>query len=199
MNKKNVFIIATVAVAVIGWFIAAHFFGPNSSRSIQKEVERLRADSIALQGDFVPKGKYSVAIDVLTDYNKLQSLGRPLRYNNTDTDSVRLFSNPQTASIANYNIAKCDSVINNVSPLWRSAMILALGTELRNVNENSIVRVNHSYEKYTGVEIYSIRYLSKEEMEKDVVKYNHSLRKLGFKSVIYGMSPESECVEYTFN
>ena len=50
-SKKNLTVIVVVAVIVVGWFVAAQLFGPNSERGITKEVERLteRLNSIARQ------------------------------------------------------------------------------------------------------------------------------------------------------
>lgn len=199
MKKKPLLIIAATVIAIIGWFVLAHYFGPTSERGIEKEVSRLREDSVKLQGNFSPRGQYDLMEDVLSDFNKIKKLGQPLRYGNTEIDSTRLFGNPRTAKIAKYNIAKCDSVLSEVEPLWRATAILTLSKILRSKNENTIIKQNDAFEEYTGIEIYSIRYLSKEELEKDAKEYNHYLMALGFKSVIYATTPESEGVEYTLN
>lgn len=197
-SKKNLTVIIIIAVVVVGWFVAAHFFGPNSERGIAKEVERLQKDSIALQGNFAPRGQYTYLQDICKEVKEIKSLGQPLRFGNTETDSVRLFGNKRTAAIANYNINKCDSVLSDVLPMWRSAAILALGAELKSENPNTIVKTNTDFPNYTGVSVYSIRYTNKSKIEDDANKYNPMLASLGFKSITYAMSPESPGVEYTF-
>lgn len=198
MKKKQIIIISAIAILVIGWFVAASLFGPNSERGIAKEVERLQADSIALNGNFVPKGKYTTIEDVWTEVKKIEDYGKPLRYGNTPTDSTRLFSNEQTASLARYNIAKCDSVLSDVLPLWRSMAMFALEAQLKSVNPNTIVKNNPDMPNYTGVEIYSIRYLSDKSIKEDAEKYNPYLGKLGFKKILYAPTPESVGTEYTY-
>lgn len=197
-SRKNLIFIIIVAVIVVGWFIAAFFFGPNSERGIAKEVERLQRDSIALQGDFAPHGAYSQIRDIYTEVKKIQDLGNPLRFGNTEVDSTRMFDTPQTAIIARYNIAKCDSVLADVLPLWRSTAALALGRQLKENNPNSIVRFNRDYSDYSGLEIYSIRYLSKDNLEDDANKFNPILGELGFKSILYSASPNNVGIEYSF-
>lgn len=179
--------------------MAAHFFGPDSKIEVEKRISQLQNDSIALQGNFAPKGSYSVMRDILTDYNKIENLGKPLRFGSDEIDSIRMFSDPRMSALANYNVAKCDSVLNEVSPMWRSTAALTLGRILKSVNEYSVVKINKEYENNSGIEIYSTRYLSKDEIEKDAKEYNRILGQLGFKSVIYSLSPETTGVEYTFD
>lgn len=197
--KKFVTIAAIIIAAIIAWSIAAHYFGPNSERGIKKQVASLKQDSVALQENFMPKGEYTYLQDVCSEIDNLRSLGNPLRYSHTDVDSIRLFSNPITAALANYNIKKCDSVLNNVIPLWRATAVLALGRELKNNNSNTIVRVNKEYPEYTGIEFYSIKYLSSEEITNDASKYNANLKSLGFKSVLYSASPDNQGTLFTLN
>lgn len=197
-SKKNLNVIIIIAVVVVGWFVAANFFGPNSERGIAKEVERLRKDSITLQGNFAPRGQYTSIQDICKEVDKIKSLGEPLRFGNTKTDSTRIFSNKQTASLANYNINKCDSILSDVLPLWRSAAIFALGAELKSKKPNTIVKTNTHFPSYTGVTIYSVRYTNKSNIEDDAREYNPFLVALGFKSITYAMTPESTGVEYIY-
>ena len=198
ISKKNLTVIIIVVVAVVGWFVAAQFFGPNSERGIAKEVERLQKDSVALQDNFAPRGQYTYLQDICKEVIEIMSLGQPLRYGNAEIDSVRLFGNIRTAAIANYNINKCDSVLSDVLPMWRSVAILAFGAELKRENPNTIVKTNTDFPNYTGVIVYSIRYTNKSKIEDDAYKYNPMLASLGFKSITYAMSPESPGIEYTY-
>lgn len=197
-SKKNLTVIVVVAVIVVGWFVAAQLFGPNSERGITKEVERLLKDSIALQGNFAPRGQYTYLQDICKEVKEIKSLGDPLRFGHTETDSTRIFSNERTAPIANYNINKCDSILTDVLPLWRASAIFALGSELRAKNPNTVVRTNRNFPEYTGIEVYSTKYTSKEEIEKDANTFNSELAYLGFKSITYSFSPESQGLEYTY-
>lgn len=195
--KRPLVIIAVVALAIIGWFVAAHFFGPDSESAVASQVERLQKDSIALQGDFSPKGKYTNLRDIRSEVEKLRDLGNPLRFGSTEIDSARLFGNPKTASIAIYNIHKCDSVLEAVLPKWRAATALALADELKDKNENTIVKIDNGSSVNTKLEIYSARYISKEEMDKDAKEFNRILASLGFTKVLYSNSPQSGGVEFT--
>lgn len=197
-SEKNLTVIIIIAVAVAGWLVAAYFFGPNSERGIAKEVERLQKDSISLQGNFAPQGQYTYIQDICKEVKEIKSLGDPLRFGNTETDSTRIFNNKRAASLANYNINKCDSVLSEVLPLWRSVAIFALGAELKSKNSNTIVKTNTDFPNYTGVTVYSIRYTTKSNIEDDANKYNPLLASLGFKSITYAMTPESPGVEYTY-
>lgn len=199
MKKKQILIIAGIVVLVVGWFIAASLFGPNSERGIAKEVDRLKQDSIALQGNFKPKGHYSTIQDIWTEVKTIKDYGSPLRYGNTDTDSVRMYSNERTARLAKYNVEKCDPVLADVLPLWRAAASFALADELKAKNSNTIVKVNKDYPEYTGLQIYSIRYLNKEAIDEDAKDYNPILGALGFKSIVYAPTPESSGMEFTYN
>lgn len=197
-SKKNLTVIVVTAVVVVGWFVSALFFGPDSERGIAKEVESLQKDSIALQGNFAPHGQYTYIQDICKEVKEIKSLGDPLRFGHTETDSIRIFNNERTAPIAKYNISKCDSILVEVLPLWRASAIFALGFELKEKNPNTVVRTNKNFPEYTGIEVYSVRYTSKEEIEKDANIYNPELGYLGFKSITYSLSPESQGLEYTF-
>lgn len=186
-------------MAIIGWFIAAHFFGPNSARGIAQTIAELQSDSTALQGDFWPNCEYTNLSDMITDFNKIKSYGDPFRYGHTSLDSARVYGHPRMAELARYNVAKCDSVINKASPLWRANAALLLHDQLKGINANTIVRFNKNDEDKTALEIYSIRYIIKDEIDKDADEYNYYLRQLGFKSVLYSASPDNEGIEYTFN
>lgn len=197
MRKPLTIITCGVGVVVL-WFVAAHFFGPNSQYGIDKNVEHLRQDSIALQADFRPTGQYDYYQDIDKVVSDIRDLGDPLRFGRTEIDSTRLFGNPQTAAIANYNIAKCDTVLNEVLHMWRRQLAFTLQKQL-NTEAQTVVRMSQQHENSTGIEIYSLRYLSKENIEKDRLKYNSVFRNLGFKSVVYAPSPDSEGLEYTFD
>lgn len=197
--KKPIVIIFCVAATVVLWFIAAHYFGPDSQHGIAKEIERFQQDSIALQGNFSPIGSdYAYYQDIDKAVSDIRDLGDPLRFGRTEIDSTRLFSTPQTAAIANYNIAKCDSVLNEVLPQWRRTLAFTLQKQL-NKEAQTIIRMSKEYENSTGIEIYSLRYLSKDNIESDARKLNSVFHNLGFKSVVYATSPNNEGIEYTFN
>ncbi|MBJ2160899.1 MAG: hypothetical protein JFR39_02225 [Muribaculaceae bacterium] len=198
-KNKSIRTIVIVALVIAGWFVSAHFFGPDSKIEVEKRISRLQNDSIALQGNFAPKGRYSVMRDILADYDKIKDFGRPLRFGSGESDSIRMFSDPRTSALAHYNIAKCDSVLNEVSPMWRATAALTLGRILKSANEYSVVKMNKDYENNSGIEIYSTRYLSNDEIEKDAKEYNRILGRLGFKSVFYSLSPETTGLEYTFD
>lgn len=187
-----------MVAAVILWFVAAYFFGPNSQYGIEHKVERLQQDSIALQADFRPVGQYDYYQDIDKVVSDIRDLGDPLRFGRTDIDSTRLFGNPQTAAIANYNIAKCDTVLSEVLPMWRRLLAFTLQKQL-NKEAQTAVRMSQQHENSTGIEIYTLRYLSKEAIEKDALKYNSVFRNLGFKSVVYASSPDSGGLEYAFD
>lgn len=199
MKKKPILIVSGIAVLVIGWIIAANLFGPNSEHGIAKEIERLQKDSIALQGDFKPKGHYTTIQDIWTEVKTIRDYGNPLRFGDTETDSIRMYRNERTANLARYNVQKSDSVLADVLPLWRAAASFALEDQLKAINANTVVKVNKEFPEYTGLEIYSIRYLNKDAVDEDVKDYNSILGALGFKSVIYATTPESIGIEYTFN
>lgn len=197
-KTKPFLIIGIIAVAVIAWVILAHFFGPTSEYGIAKRIESLQKDSIMLQQDHKPQGHYTRIEDVYTDVSKIKDLGNPLRYGSSEVDSMQLYSNSRTAAIAKYNIAKCDSVLEEVLPLWRIQAMMALTKMLKAENPNTIVQNNTDYEKNTGLNIYSIRYLSPEELEKDADKYNFYLANLGYRYVLYAGTPEMPGKAYTF-
>jgi len=182
-----------VAGAIVLWFVAEYIFGQNSSYGITKKVESLRQDSIALQADFRPVGKYSHFRDLNTEIDNLRALGNPLRYGD---DSIRIFSNPQTAGIASYNIAKCDSILDEVLPLWRVKLMFVLREQLR--SESTIVRCSKKYENYSSLEIYLLKYLSEDAITHDAIRYNGVFNNFGFKSIVYAASPNNPGVEYTF-
>lgn len=198
-KNKAIRNISIVVLVIAGWLVAAYFYGPDSKNAVERRISQLQNDSIALQGNFVPHGSYSFMSDILTDFEKIGDLGKPLRFSSDEVDSIRMFSNPRTAALANYNISKCDSVLSYVSPMWRATAALTLGRILKSENEYSVVRMNKEYERNTGVEIYSARYMSKDEIEKSAKEYNSILRRLGFKSVIYSFSPVTSGWEYTFD
>lgn len=197
MREKNITIFVIVILAVVGWFVLAHFFGPNSESGISQRVASLQRDSIALQNDFTPKGKYVYLRDVVKEVDDIKALGEPLRFGNTETDSVRVFGNSRTADIANYNIAKCDSVLDDILPMWRATASLALDSELKAKNPNTMVRIKKDDPNQSGLEIYSIRYASKKEIDSDAESYNRQLARLGFTYVRYAVSPESEWTEFS--
>lgn len=189
-NKTWVWIVAA-AVVVLYIIIASQFFPTNQ----EINIERLRDDSIALQADFRPIGQYDYYQDIDKAVSDLRNLGDPLRFS---ADSIDIFGTPQTAVIANYNIAKCDTVLNEVLPMWRRQLAFTLQKQL-NTEAQTVVRMSQQHENSTGIEIYSLRYLSKENIEKDRLKYNSVFRNLGFKSAAYAPSPDSEGLEYTFD
>lgn len=76
--------------------------------------------------------------------------------------------------------------------------MMALTEMLKAENANTIVQNNTDYEKYTGLKIYSIRYLSPAELEKDADKYNFYLANLGYQHVLYAGTPEMAGQSYTF-
>ena len=192
--KKNKAAII-IFICVVAWFVAAHFFGPKSKYAIEVNVERLRKDSIALQDDFRPGGLYDYYQDIDKIVSDIRDLGDPLRFS---ADSIDIFGNPQTAAIANYNIAKCDTVLNEVLPLWRHTLAFALQRQL-NAETQTVIRMSKQHKNSTGIEIYSLRYLTKENIDNDALRYNSVFRNLGFKSVVYAASPNNEGIEYTFN
>lgn len=199
-NKKArgpIIIVGVAVLLVAAWFVASSLLGPNSERGLAQRVQRLQEDSIALEGNFKPKGEYSLE-DISKEVEKIRSYGDALRYSGSEIDSARIFDNPRTAALANYNKAKCDSVLTDVLPLWRATAIFAVSNQLKARNPNTIVKTNKDYPEYTGIEIYSIRYLSKKSQEQDALNINSTLKELGFKSAIYATSPEAEGTEYHF-
>lgn len=194
--KKPIIIIGCVVTAIVLWFVAASQFGPTSKREIEKTVERLRQDSIALQSDFRPTGSYEYCQDIDKAVSDIRDLVDPLRFGRTEVDSTRLFGNPQTAAIANYNIAKCDTVLNKTLPQWRRTFALTLQKQL-NKDAQTIVRIPQGSNDATTLEIYSLRYLSKDNIENDAREYNTMLRNLGFKAVLFTASPDNEGMKYT--
>lgn len=195
-RKKTLLIIGGVAVVAL-WLIGAHLFGPNSDRGIAQRVEKLQADSVALQGDFRPKASYSHYRDVSDAVQEIRDLGNPLRYDSTD--SVRMFSNPRTASLAKYNIAKCDSVLSDVLPLWRNTFALAFNKQFVGQSVAKFDEERKDTPENTTLYIYSLRYLSQDEISSDAMKFNGALQRLGFKKAIYAASPENAGIEYSFN
>lgn len=197
-NSAKSYIIAgaVLFLALAGWFTCSYFYGPSSEIGMAHKVEMLRKDSVELQKDWRPKGRYTFVQDVASDYNKIKDLGNPAR--TAGTDSATVFSKPQTAEIARYNVAKCDSVLSDVGPLWRVTASMVLSDMLRSINRNTIVRTNDEQGRYSGIEIYSIRYLSDKEMKKDAQEYNYYLKQLGFKTALYAPDPDSEGTVYTF-
>ncbi len=195
-RKKTLLIVGGIAVVAL-WLIAAHLFGPDSDREVAKRLERLQTDSIALQGDFRPKSTYSHYRDVSDAVQELRDLGNPLRYDSTD--SVRMFSNPRTASTANYNIAKCDSVLSVVLPLWRRTFVIAFNQQFTGQSVAKFDEDEKGASENISLNIYSLRYLSKDEISSDAMKFNGVLQKLGFKKVTYAASPENSGLEYNFN
>lgn len=197
--KKPIIIICCVVAAVVLWFIAANTFGPGSQHGIEKEIDRLRQDSIALQGNFRPVGsEYDYYQDIDKAVSNIRDLGDPLRFGRTEIDSTRLFGTPQTAAIANYNIAKCDTVLSEVLPQWRRTLAFTLHKQL-NKEVQTIVRISQESKDASALEIYSLRYLSNDNIESDARRYTPTLRNLGFKSVFFAASPDNEGIEYTFN
>ena len=194
--KKPIIIIGGVVAAIVLWFVAASQFGPTSKREIEKTVERLRQDSIALQSDFRPTGSYEYCQDINEAISDIRDLGDPLRFGRTEVDSTRLFGNPQTATIANYNIAKCDTILNKILPQWRRTFALTLQKQL-NKDVQTIVRIPQGSNDATTLEIYSLRYLSKDNIENDAREYNTMLSNLGFKAVLFAASPDNEGMKYT--
>lgn len=194
--KKPIIIIGCVVATNVLWFVAANQFGPTSKREIEKTVERLRQDSIVLQSDFRPTGSYEYCQDINKAISDIRDLGDPLRFGRTEVDSTRLFGNPQTATIANYNIDKCDTVLNKILPQWRRTFALTLQKQL-NKDAQTIVRIPQGSNDATTLEIYSLRYLSKDNIENDAREYNTMLRNLGFKAVLFAASPDNEGMKYT--
>lgn len=191
-RKMNKIWIWIAGIAVILYIIVASQFFPTSQ---EINAERLRDDSIALQADFRPVGQYDYYQDIDKVVSDIRDLGDPLRFS---ADSADIFGTPQTAAIANYNIAKCDSVLNEVLPMWRRLLAFTLQKQL-NKEAQTAVRMSQQHENSTGIEIYTLRYLSKEAIEKDALKYNSVFHNLGFKSVVYAPSPDSGGLEYTFD
>lgn len=195
--KKPIIIIGCIVAAVVLWFVAASQFGPTSKRGIEKTVEHLRQDSIALQSDFRPTGQYYYCQDIDKAISDIRDLGDPLRFGRTEVDSTRLFGNPQTAAIATYNIAKCDTVLSEVLPQWRRTLAFTMQKQLNKENQ-TIVRIPQESKDATALEVYSLRYLSKDNIENDAREYNSTLRNLGFKTVLFAASPDNEGMKYTF-
>lgn len=190
--KKPVIIICCVVAAVVLWIIAASKFLPSNQ---EINAERLREDSIALQGNFSLVGsEYDYYQDIDKAVRDIRDLGDPLRFS---ADSVELFSSPQTAAIANYNIAKCDTVLSEVLPQWRRALAFTLHRQL-NKEAQTIVRISHESKDASALEIYSLRYLSNDNIESDAREYNPTFRNLGFKTVFFAASPDSEGIEYAY-
>lgn len=179
------------AVVILYIIVASQFLPTNQ----EINLERLRDDSIALQADFRPIGQYDYYQDIDKVVSEIRNLGDPLRFS---ADSIDIFGTPQTAAIANYNISKCDTVLNEVLPMWRRLLAFTLSKQL-NKEAQTVVKMSQEYENSTGIEIYSLRYLSKENIENDRLKYNPVFRNLGFKSVVYAPSPDSGGLEYTFD
>lgn len=197
-NKKNkpYIIIAVIAVAIAAWFIAAHYFGPNSQHGIRQTVERLQQDSIALQSDFRPLGQYSELSDIDKAVSDIRELGDPLRFGHTSTDSTRLFGNEATARIANYNIEKCNTVLAEVLPLWRSKALFLLQSQL-DPNSNKISISGNDTDTPT-IELYSTQYIDEKEITKDAERYNRLFNNLGFAKATYAISPANNGIEYKF-
>lgn len=196
-QKKQFVIMGCILAAVILWLVAAHYFGPDSNYGIRQEVARLQKDSIQLQQDFTPKGRYSHHLDVSSEVHKIRDLGNPLRFGSSEIDSTRLFSNQRTASLANYNIAKCDSVLAEVLPKWRRMFAFALYKQYK----DDIITFGKDAEgkpDYSVLFIYSMRYASEKEIKKDAMKLNGAISNVGFKKVTYALSPENSGLVYQF-
>ena len=80
-----------------------------------------------------------------------------------------------------------------------AALTICLKQPLSFGAKNISAKSDIFYENNSGIEIYSTRYLSNDEIEKDAKEYNRILGRLGFKSVFYSLSPETTGLEYTFD
>lgn len=174
--------------------------GPDTEYGIKNTIEKLQADSVALEEDYTPlKKDFSDCRDIDTYIDKLRELGHPLPYNHEEKDSIRIYSHPRMASLAKHNTLKCDSILKEVLPMWRRAFAFVFFTNLRDINESTIVRLMKSEPDDTGLEVYSIRYINEKEIREDAIKYNDIMSNLGFKKVRYAATPESPYIEYTVN
>ncbi|MCF0219368.1 MAG: hypothetical protein HUK14_06270 [Muribaculaceae bacterium] len=195
-KNKKLKTIAIVAGIVVLWLIAATFFGPNSDWGISKTVEKLQADSVSLQADFRPHGRYTHFRDVDSAIDKIRNLAD--LHISDELDSARIFSNPRTAALANYNVAKCDSVLNDVLPLWRNAFVFALHNDF---DKQVVIRFGTDENgkiDNTVLLIYCLKYLSEDEIKYDALKYNGAVANLGFTQVTYAASPYNTGYSYTF-
>ena len=197
-NKKRKMIrnIIIIAVVVIGYGIIAIKFGSHSEYAINQTIEQLQKDSIALQADFRPQGTYTHFRDVDKAVDELRALGNPTLY----IDSAKVYRTPRTTALAKYNIAKCDSVLQQVLPLWRMQFIIALNYQLELNSETvvttTVARISKEYSDCKGIEMYSTRYTLKSEIRNDYIKYSSMMRNLGFTHVSFAFSPESNSIEY---
>lgn len=183
--------------AVVAWFILAHFFGPDSAHSVNKKAEDLRNDSIALQQDFSLSSKAFETTDVALE--ALEDLGNPFRYGDHGKDSVRMVTNPETASLVEYNIKRANEIKEEVLPSYRRQFALEMGDLLRADNEMTVVKFADSPNTAEHLLVYSPKYFKKDNITKDYHKYVHYLSIRGYKSITFAPSPENEGTKYSFN
>lgn len=197
-KKKALRLICIIVGLIILWFIAAFFFGPTSEYGINNSLERLRKDSLALQGDFSPVGKnYTHYKDIDSEINKIRDYGNPFKNCTSESDSNHILKNEKLYRIAEYNIAKCDSVLEETLPMWRQKFAFVLGSQLS--EENILVRIPNDCEYNDVIAFYSIKFLSKDTVEDFELKYKLYVRELGFKKMIIAVSPDVNGIEINFN
>lgn len=192
-RKKAVIIVSAIGIAIIAWFIGAHFFGPKSQYGIENNLKILRTDSVALQDKHLPNPSWDWA-SFKGHYKDLTALGNPYK----QLDSLETIYDSRLERLASYNKERLDTILNETIDVWRRTAMLIMERELREKNEYTKIIPNRDYPDDTGIIVYSLRYADPKEVKKDASRYNYFLEVIGFKSVTYAMSSVNESKEYTF-
>ncbi len=205
-SKKPLIIIGVVAAVVVCWLIAAAVLGPGMRRQeLEKFRAQLQQDSTELAGITDPS--YDNPTDVFNAYVKLRELGKPGRYSAlaTETDSIRMLSDPAIKALVEHNIAACDSITSATGPQWRQAYAQALSKKMGDglfaygmsgEKSDSPRLSSPDFPQMVAMGIVNRVVLDDDALQDVCEPMSYECKHMGYAEVQFGVSPESEYIYY---
>lgn len=187
-KKKNTktIVIVVLAVIFVPFIIASIVKGGAGTHS---DVGQLQSDSIALEGNFLPKHEYTDVSDIYKAVDSIYALGRPTRFS---LDSVEINENQHLKALAAHNKSKCDSVLVEVLPTWRRVATYAIQVQ----EGTNSARLQVVGENYDQIKFISPKFIDDEKSKDMYLKYVGLLKLLGFKQAVFELAPNNEVLSF---
>ena len=183
-KSKTTTIIIWVGAIMAGFFILGIFTGPKSKYAHDTQLSKLKADSVELQRNFASFQRFENLNDLSEFVSEIRKLGDFYNSARSTEDTVRLYENPEIATLANYNVTRAETVLAQILPLCRERAVDILEGSLNTPSHETDVKMDS-----TNLYLTSDIYTSSKSIKFDANRICAPLKNIGFTSITFITPP----------
>lgn len=181
-KSKTVTIIKWGGAIFAGLYILGMFIDPQGKHGHDSQLSKLKADSVELQRNFASFQRFEDLNDLSEFVSKIRKLGDFYNSARTTDDSVRLYENPEIAKLANYNVARADTILAQILPLCRERAVAILEARLNTPSHETDVKMD-------STNLYLTSDISYQSRIFEANRICAPLKNIGFTSITFIAPP----------